>query len=299
MILKKDMINLLIVSRKLGKKSFVEPNLEDLQILYNCYLYILYHSEKEYLQSATALLTILDLMIKDPLPQVLSPLPASINPPPPFEPRVPLHDLDQIFSMVLFYTMQSPSTNQKNEILKQLHTENKYSRFLNNNQALSELLTHYRNTNLINTNISQFGAHDCVIYQDSVEKDAEENRQLLRKTLIKHNISVASVYYKRATLGRLADLFGADKQDVEDNICEMVSDNQIVAKIDRLEGQVIFGRNKLSKTGELLPVDSAKSTITRADEEVLDEWVDDVNALMDLVDQTCSLIHREEENYAS
>jgi 26S proteasome regulatory subunit N5 len=68
MILKKDMINLLIVSRKLGKKSFVEPNLEDLQILYNCYLYILYHSEKEYLQSATALLTILDLMIKDPIP---------------------------------------------------------------------------------------------------------------------------------------------------------------------------------------------------------------------------------------
>lgn len=112
--------------------------------------------------------------------------------------------------MILFYTMQSPSSTQKSDILKQLHTDIKYSRFLNNNQSLSDLLSHYRNTNLINTDINHFGAHNCVIYQNQVEKDAEENRSLLRKNLIKHNISISSVYYKRATLRRLAQLFGAE-----------------------------------------------------------------------------------------
>lgn len=77
----------------------------------------------------------------------------------------------------------------------------------------------------------------------------------------------------------------------------MVTDSEIVAKIDRLDGIVVFGRNKLAEGGELCAIETNKGTISRGDEEILDEWVDDVNSLMDMVDQTCSLIHREEENF--
>lgn len=204
MIKKKDMIRLLIVSRKLSKKSFVEENLEDLQIVYNCYLYILHHSNKEYINSAASLLVILDLLIKDPLPTVLNPLPESLDPIHHFEPRVPLDNLDHIFALVLFYTLQSPTSAEKSTMLKNLHTDNKYSRFLSNNGQLKNLLDHYRNSNLISTDIANFGAPNCVIYQDANESSAEENRTLLRKNLIKHNVAVTGVFYKRARLVRLA-----------------------------------------------------------------------------------------------
>jgi 26S proteasome regulatory subunit N5 len=284
MIKKEDMIRLLIVSRKLGKKSFIDPNLEDLQIVYNCYLYILFHSEKEYLNSATALLAILDIMIKDPLPSILNPLPHTLNPPPQFEPTVPLHNLDQVFCLVLFYAMQSPTSKERSTLLKNLHTDNKYSRFLSNSPQLQSLLDNYRNSNLISTNIAEFGVDTCMIYQPAAEKCAEENREILRKVLIKHNVGVTSVFYKRAKLVRLAQLFGAQQSEVENVICEMVSDEQLVAKIDRLDGVVVFGRNKLQVDGELAALEANKATINRGDEEILDEWVDDVNQLMELVD---------------
>lgn len=297
MIKKKDMIRLLIVSRKITKKSFVDPNLEDLEILYHVYLYILHHSNKEYIQCATSLLRILDLLVKDPVPEVLNPLPNTLNPGPTFEPRVPLSNLDQLFALVLFYTLQSPTSAEKSTLLKNLHTENKYSRFLSNNNKLKTLLDHYRNNNLMSTSIEHYGALDSSIYQEATEAHFAENRTLLRKNLIRHNVAVAGVFYKRARLLRLSQLFGCEKSETEEVICDMVTDGEIVAKIDRLDGIVVFGRNKMTERGELCAIESNKGTISRGDEEILDEWVDDVNKLMDKVDQTCSLIHREEENF--
>lgn len=58
----------------------------------------------------------------------------------------------------------------------------------------------------------------------------------------------------------------------------MINEGLINAKIDRLDGVVDFKKK-------------------RTDDEVLDEWVEDVNNLLTLVDQTCNLIHREEEKY--
>ena len=58
----------------------------------------------------------------------------------------------------------------------------------------------------------------------------------------------------------------------------MINEGLILAKIDRLDGVVSFRKK-------------------RTDDEVLDEWVEDVNKLLSLVDETCNLIHREEEKY--
>lgn len=65
---------------------------------------------------------------------------------------------------------------------------------------------------------------------------------------------------------------------MELELCEMINEGQVTAKIDRPERTVNFHK-------------------VRGDDEILDEWVADVNQLLTLVDQTCNLIHREEEKY--
>jgi len=94
------------------------------------------------------------------------------------------------------------------------------------------------------------------------------------KRVVQHNIRVISEYYKRITSKRLAELLQLDADVAEEMLSEMVSAQQLFAKIDRCAGTVTFQKKQSPAL-------------------VLNAWADDVSSLLNLVDKTCHLINKE------
>jgi len=95
-----------------------------------------------------------------------------------------------------------------------------------------------------------------------------------KKRVVEHNIRVIEGYYRRITMKRLAQLLNLSEEDSEKFISDLVVSKSIFAKIDRPAGIVTFRKRKDAN-------------------EFLNEWSSNVNNLLDLLEKTCHLVHRE------
>lgn len=179
---------------------------------------------------------------------------------------------------MVFYAAQAPASSERTAVLKRYASE--YSEELDSYPSLRSLVDGLLGKELISCDIGTFGADQASLYQEGKDESSTLHRKALRKMLIQHNVLVVSTYYRRISLPRCEQLFGVPSEDVELELCEMINESQVTAKIDRLEKVISF-------------------KMVRGDDEILDEWVTDVNKLLTLVDETCNLIHREEEKYGS
>ena len=99
-------------------------------------------------------------------------------------------------------------------------------------------------------------------------------RELIRQ-LIQHNLRVIERYYSKIRLERLAVLVGVSLQRAEQEVCDMVVNKGVMAKINRLEGIVVFNY-KLQQTNDKLS-----------------SWNADVRTTLDKIEATCHLISRD------
>ena len=107
---------------------------------------------------------------------------------------------------------------------------------------------------------------------------SDEEQALMLKTLheriTQHNILVIGAYYARIRLDRLTDLLSLPMDDAEKHLCEMVCDKSIYARIDRPRGIVRFAAPK-------------------SPNELLNDWSGDISTLLNTLESTCHLIHKE------
>ena len=96
--------------------------------------------------------------------------------------------------------------------------------------------------------------------------------------LIQHNLRVIEKYYSRISLGRIGALLGVSQERVEAELGDMVVNKRIKAKINRLEGIVVFSQRKMFTN------------------ERLNKWNTDIATILDKVEQTCHFINREKIN---
>ncbi len=66
----------------------------------------------------------------------------------------------------------------------------------------------------------------------------------LFRQMIQHNIRVMERYYSRIKLDRLSILLGVSVERTEVELGDMVVKKRIAAKINRLEGLVVFSKKK-------------------------------------------------------
>lgn len=64
-------------------------------------------------------------------------------------------------------------------------------------------------------------------------------REFVRQ-LIQHNIRIIEMYYSRIKIATLANLIGVSQERAETELCDMVVNKRISAKINRLEWVVQF-----------------------------------------------------------
>lgn len=102
----------------------------------------------------------------------------------------------------------------------------------------------------------------------------QKRKDDLKLRVIEHNILIISGYYKRITTERLAQMLDLDKAEAEQRLCDLVTGQGLVAKVDRPAGIVQFG---------------AKSGPAGA----LNTWSNNIAKLLDLVEKTCQQIQKE------
>jgi len=96
----------------------------------------------------------------------------------------------------------------------------------------------------------------------------------LHSCVVEHNISVVAEYYERIRASRLAELLDLSEKETEKYVSDMVSNGSVWAKIDRPKGIINFRKRKDPS-------------------DVLNTWSHDVGELLELLEKTCHLIHRE------
>lgn len=103
-------------------------------------------------------------------------------------------------------------------------------------------------------------------------------QRLFIDRVIQHNIRVIARYYKRIRMTRVSTLLNLSMLDAEKHLSDMSAAGDLHLKIDRPIGIVDFVEKQRP-------------------EEVLTEWSNDMAKMMQLMESTCHLIHRENMVY--
>lgn len=96
----------------------------------------------------------------------------------------------------------------------------------------------------------------------------------LHNRVVEHNIRVIAKYYTRVSTKRLTQLLDLNEKDSEEFLSKLVVSKTIYARIDRSAGVVNFQTKKDAN-------------------EILNNWSNDINSLLNLIEKTCHLISKE------
>lgn len=127
-------------------------------------------------------------------------------------------------------------------------------------------------------NDTELRAH--AVFQNSPHDGGEARYELLRKRVVQHNILVVSQYYDQIHTARLCELLNLGQKETEAELSELVCGKFVHAKIDRPAGKIKFGQ---------------KQNYT----ERLNDWSGSISKMLDLVENTCHLIQKEQMVHAA
>jgi len=117
-------------------------------------------------------------------------------------------------------------------------------------------------------------------FQDAPHEGGSIRWTLLRKRVVQHNIKTVSEYYDQIKTTRLCEILGLEDKETEAELSELVCSGFVHAKIDRPAGTIKFGQ---------------KQTYT----DRLNDWSGSISQMLDLVENTCHLIQKEQMVHAA
>jgi len=172
--------------------------------------------------------------------------------------------------LVVIYSCLSPHDNEQVDLMNRINDDPKLAQLAPYKQLVTLFLT---------KELMRWASFEK-IYRPELEKQsqfAENSNELwadMRKRVVEHNIRVISGYYSRITYKRICQLLDLPSNEAEKFIADLVTNKSIFAKIDRPQGIISFNKRKNPN-------------------EFLNEWSGNVSNLLDLIENACHLIHRE------
>mmetsp|Transcript_65086 Transcript_65086/g.96153 ORF Transcript_65086/g.96153 Transcript_65086/m.96153 type:complete len:257 (+) Transcript_65086:1089-1859(+) len=177
---------------------------------------------------------------------------------------------DALQSSVLFLAL-SPYSNEQQDMMNRIYIDPNLEKIDSCRETLKLLLR----KEIINfplphqTELESMGA-----FTIGGDELTSHWRKTFHTRIVQHNVRVAALYYRRIHGKRLAQLLGLKPAELEAEIASMVSDGSVYAKIDR-------------------PGDIIRFAAKKTPEAVLSDWASDISSLLDLVESTTHLIHKE------
>ena len=275
LIEKGDFIRTLIVSNKIKRNHLDDEGIELLKIRFFRLMILYYIHEKKYIEVAKCYKTLYDFVksINDKLDDVEK---KNVE----IKPKIidnyiqikKDNDLQNLFeNYVLFLSICPPELETRN-MFNELSI--KYKKELDKNQFILYVVEKRLSDEIIlinNTLLNRF--RDFEIF-----KKNPELLKLFRKFWIQHDLSLFEKFFAKIHIKRLSEMTEVPIDEIENEIADMVVNNYIYARINRIEKIVNFRK-------------------TTDHHDVLDNFNYDMDIMLKKVEETCHLINKEYLKY--
>lgn len=232
-----DFVRLQILSRKISKKAINEKGLEPQKVQYYTFMVKYFINEKETMDVAKAYQTIFDTYSK-----AEGDLKLKLDPTGELAKRA--------FQNYILFLLIAPYTDDKVTLLKEI--EGSYPRELEAEELLAKYVKKFLTFEICPYDENEV-EQQMLKYEPFQEttKNAKLHMIEIFRQMIQHNIRVMEKYYSRIKLERLSFLAGVSVERTEAELGDMVVKKRIAAKINRLEGIVVFQKKKQFTDGSL------------------------------------------------
>lgn len=273
LIQRKDFIRMLIVSNKIMRKHLEDKDLQYQKILFYTLMIKYYTHEEDYFNTALCYQIIYDFLkflhqdeknidLKNNL------LIETIG-------NLKIQD---VFEKFIYFLNISPPNEKTKETISL--TKNKYVKELEEYPVLGRLMTIKTSDDLVSIDDELLRTFTSQIFNDNDDffVNGKKNASLFRKFLIQHNISIFHKFYNQISLQRISTLLKINIEEAESEVCDMVMNKFLYARINRIKGTVTFRpkQNVESKS---------------------DALHDDLFKMLETLEMTCHLIHKENLKY--
>lgn len=262
---KQDYQQAKILSRKILLKSLKNFDKADLyKSIYLKYLLEINNHERDYIQTVknSLLLIEIPLIVEDDL------------------------EYQKLLVSIIYHIVLSPYDNYQSDLINKIKVNPVFAK--NVDAQTFNLLEIFTTNELIHwSNVE-------ALYKDDFQKTEifdETNYKNLQKRIVEHNLRIINQYYQFIKIDRLAYLLQLPVEEAESSVSELVNQGMIRAKINRPKGII-----KFVKVGAGA---SARATDTDNDNtnELLNDWIYDVDKLLEEIDSIGHLINKEEMMY--
>ena len=272
---KGDYIRTLIVSNKVKRNHLDDEGFELLKIRFFNLMIKYYYHEKNFLEVSKCYKVLFDFvkMLNEKLIDVekknIEVKPKTIDN---YIMATKENDFKKLFeNYVLFLSICPPELETKN-MFNELKLEYKIQ--LDWDKNISYIVEKRLSDDIIlmdDNLLNKFKDYE-------IFKKDQELIKLFRKYWIQHDLSIFEKFYSKVNLKRICDLTLVPEEEAESELADMVVNNYLFAKINRIEKIVNF-RQKTDY------------------HNVLDDFNYDMNNLMKKIEDTCHLINKEYLKY--
>lgn len=200
-------------------------------------------------------------------------------------------DYKDLLVSIVYTIVLSPYDNYQLDLIHKIKANSVFSK--NVGTKIFKLLEIFTTNELIQWGRLETEYRD-LFSQSPMFSENDENLKNLQKRVIEHNLRIISKYYSFIELKRVAQLLQLDVAETETNISSLVNQGMISGKINRPQGIV-----KFEKTGTSAGLGQLGQLANGADDmnELLNNWVYDIDKLLEEVDSIGHLINKEEMMY--
>jgi len=180
--------------------------------------------------------------------------------------------------LVVAFVCLAPFDNEQHDLANRINEDKKLSQIPEYKNLLTAFLTQelMRWPQLEKSYAGELNKHS--FFSDVGSDGKNQFWSDLRKRVVEHNIRVIAAYYSRISYKRLAQLLDLPANEAEKFVSDLVVGKVIFAKMDRPSGVISFKKKQDPN-------------------EFLNEWSSNVADLLNLVENTCHLIARENMVY--
>jgi len=263
-LLNKDYIRVQIISKKISTRYFdsEEEDVQKLKIRFYKMMIELNSSEGSYLKCCKNFKQLFDTPIvkKDE------------------------NEWKKAVKSCVLYALLAPHDPSQHDMLMLLSNEKKLGDLPKYNELLNTFTRHelirWENFKQVYEEELRNGvrgnpATEVFVHNTEGEKRWED----FSNRVVEHNIRIVAKYYTRINTDRLATLLNLPSDKAEMYLSKLVQDGTIFAKIDRILGTIDFEAYQQPQT-------------------VLDNWSNNMDQLMGMVNKACHLISKEEMVHA-
>lgn len=192
---------------------------------------------------------------------------------------------------IIYYIILSPFDNLQSDLIHKIKLNTAFSK--NVDSKVFKLLEIFTTNELIHSENIEMEYRENYLNKSPVFADNETNNTNLQNRIIEHNLRVINMYYLFIKLDRLAYLLQVSSQDAEAHVSGMVNKGMITAKINRPQGIIKFDNLKHGTSAGAAQITSNSENIN----DLLNNWISDVDKLLEEVDSIGHLINKEEMMY--